>query len=80
MRDHLHRTAQIIPPAFLGDDFLIDAPRGDIVLLIGRTARETLIMAQIQVGFRTIIGHENLAMLIGAHRARIDIEIGIELA
>src|SRR3546814_11034001 len=35
-------------------------------------------MAKIEVGFRPVVGHIDLAMLIGTHRARIDVEIGIE--
>jgi hypothetical protein len=37
-------------------------------------------MAQIEVGFRTVIGNEDLAMFDRAHGARIDVEIGVELA
>ena len=36
-------------------------------------------MSQIQVGFRTVIGHVNLPVLIGAHGARVDIDIGVQL-
>ena len=37
-------------------------------------------MAKIEIRLRAVIGDEDLAMLIGRHRARIDIEIGVELA
>ena len=37
-------------------------------------------MAEVEVGLRPVVGDEDLAVLIGAHRPRIDIEIGIELA
>jgi hypothetical protein len=37
-------------------------------------------MAEVEIGFRAVIGHENLAMLEGRHRAGIDVEIGVELA
>ena len=37
-------------------------------------------MAEIEIGLGAVIGHEDLAVLIGAHRAGIDIEIGVELA
>jgi len=37
-------------------------------------------VAQIEIGLGTIIGDENLAMLIGRHRAGIDIQIRVELA
>src|SRR5690606_7930190 len=34
---------------------------------------------EVEVGFRPVVGHIDLAMLIRAHRARIDVEIGTEL-
>src|SRR3546814_10305521 len=37
-------------------------------------------MAQIEVGLRPVVGDVDLAVLIGRHRARIDVEIRIELA
>jgi hypothetical protein len=37
-------------------------------------------MAKIEIGLRPVVGHVNLAMLIGRHRAGVDVEIGIELA
>ena len=37
-------------------------------------------MAEIEIGLGAVVGDEHLAVLIGAHRPRIDIEIGVELA
>ena len=36
-------------------------------------------MAEIQVGFGAVVGHEYLAVLERAHRTRVDIDVGIEL-
>src|SRR3546814_2995386 len=36
-------------------------------------------MTKIKVGFRPVVSHINFTMLIGRHRARIDVQIGIEL-
>src|SRR5947209_2905514 len=40
--------------------------------------RETLVVAQIEIGFSAIIGDEHLPMLERTHRARVHIQIGIE--
>ncbi len=80
VRDHLHGAAQIAALALLLDHLAVDAARGDIVGLARRDAGEALIMAQIEIGLRAVIGDIDLAMLERAHRARIDIQIGIELA
>ena len=80
MRDDLHRGAQIIAAPFLGDNVPVHAARGDIVALMCRDAGEALIMAKIQIGLGPVIGDVDLSVLIRAHRARIDIQIGIEFA
>ena len=36
-------------------------------------------MPQVQIGFGAIFGYKDFPMLIGAHRAGIHIEIGVEL-
>ena len=78
--NHLHGAAQIAALALLLDHLAVDAPRGDIVGLARRDAGEALIMAQIQIGLRAVVGDIDFAMLERAHRARIDIQIGIEFA
>jgi len=80
VRDDLHRGAEIIAAPLALDDRLIDAARGHIVRLARRHAGEALVMAKVEIGLRAVIGDVHLAVLIGRHRARIDIEIGIELA
>ena len=80
VRDHLHGGAEIFAAAFPGDHRGIDAAGGDVVGLLGVDAGEALVVTQIEVGLRPVIGHENLAVLIRAHRARIDVQIGVEFA
>ena len=81
VRDHLHRGAQIVAAPLLGrEHVLIDAARGDVVVPPGRNAGEALVMAEIEIGLGAVVGYEHLAVLVGAHRARIDIEIRVELA
>src|SRR5262249_44443545 len=64
----------------LGDDVLIDAPGGDVVGLAGRTSREALVMAEIEIGLGAVVGHEYFAVLIRRHRSGIEVEIGVEFA
>ena len=46
----------------------------------GGTPGEALVMAEIEIGLRAVVGHEHFAVLIRRHRAGIEVEIGIELA
>ena len=80
VRDHLDGGAEIVAPPFLGDDVEIDAARRDVVGLRRRHAGEALVMAEVEVGLGPVVGDEDLAVLVGAHRPRIDVEIGVELA
>ncbi len=80
VRDHLHGGAEIFAAPFPADHARIDAAGGDVVALARIDAGEALVMAEIEVGLGPVVGHEDLAVLIGAHRAGIDVEVRIELA
>ncbi len=80
VRNDLNGRAEIIPAAFLGQDVEIDAAGRDVVLARRGIAGEALVVAEIEIGFRAVIGDEHLAVLVRRHRAGIDVEIRIELA
>ena len=80
VRDHLDGGAEIIAAPLAREDILIDAAGGDVVLLGGRTPGEALVMAEVEIGLRAVVGHEHLAVLVGRHGTGIDVEIGVELA
>ena len=63
-----------------GDHLGIDAPGGGVVEPRGMDAGEALVMAEVQIGLGAVVGDEHLPVLVRAHRARIDVEIGVELA
>ena len=77
VRDHLHGGAQIIAAPLALDHGRIDSAGRHIVAAARGNAGETLIMAEVEIGFGTIVGDENLAMLQRAHRAGIDVQIGV---
>ena len=41
--------------------------------------RKPLVVAQVEVGLGAVVGHEHFAVLIGRHRPRINIQVGIAL-
>ena len=65
VRDDLHRLAQVVAPALLVDNALIDAARGDVVGASCLDVGEALIVSQVQVGLMAIDGDVALAVLIG---------------
>ena len=79
MRDDLDGAAQVIAAALFADHLGIDLPGGDVADPVQADVDKALVMTQVQVGLRAIIQHVHLAMLVGAHRAGIDIDIGVQL-
>src|SRR5204862_7791013 len=41
--------------------------------------REAFVMPEVEVGLRTVVGHDDFAVLERGHRARIDVDVRIEL-
>ena len=80
VRDHLDRFSQIIATPLFLQHVGIDPARGNGIGLARGHASEPLVMAQVQIGFRTVIGDEHFAMFKRRHRAGIDVQIRVQLA
>jgi len=78
MRNHLHRTSEIVTPAFLADYVSVNTTGGEIIAFKHGGTDVAFIMAQIQIGLGAIVGDKHLAMLKWAHGTRIHINIGIQ--
>src|SRR5690606_29700030 len=79
MRNDLHRATKIITPALLAQDRLIHPSRREVVLSGHARTDDALVMPEIEVGLCSIFGYENFAVLKRRHRARIHVDIGVEL-
>ena len=79
MRDHLNGLPEVVSAALFREDALIDAAAGDVVGLGQACVSEALIVAEVKVSLRSIVGDEHFSVLKRAHGARIDVQIGIEL-
>ncbi len=79
VRNDLHGLAEEFAPPLLVDHGKIDLARGVVRVAVQRRVGEPLVVAQVEVGFAAVVQHVDFAVLIGAHRARIDVDIGIEL-
>src|SRR3984893_491668 len=78
--DDLDRRAQIFAAPFAADDRGVDPPGGDRIAAPRGNPDIALIVAEIEIGLGTVVGDEYLAVLVGAHRAGGDVQVGIELA
>ena len=77
--DHLHGLAQILPATLGVQHVPVDLAGGEVGELVQILVDEALIVAEIQVGLRPVLGDVDLAVLVGAHGAGVHIDIGIQL-
>ena len=79
MRNHLDGFAQIIPAPFFGNNLLVNTAGRPVVVARESGVGEALVMPEVEVRFRAVVGNENLPVLKRRHRARIDVQIRVEL-
>ena len=77
--DHLHGRAEVIATTLLRDDRVIDLPGRQIRGPRDVPVDEALVVPEVEIGLGTVLGDEHLAVLIGRHRAGVDVEVGIHL-
>ena len=78
VRDHLHGVTEVLAAALLGDDGRINLSGGHIRRAVQIAVQESLVVADVEIGFGAVLGDEHLAVLERVHGAGVDIEIGIE--
>ena len=79
VRDDLHRAAEIVAAALLLDHLQVNLAGRPVVVARRHLVRETFVVTQIEVCLRSVVGDVHLAVLERAHRARVDVDIRIEL-
>ncbi|CQA08506.1 Uncharacterised protein [Mycobacteroides abscessus] len=79
MRNHLHGVTQVLATPFLGDDRRIHLPGSHIRRPRQITVQEALVVPDVQIGLRAVLGDEDLAVLERVHGARVHVEIRVEL-
>ena len=70
VRDDLHRAAEVVAAALLADDRVVDRAGGDVRRARRVRVGEALVVAEVEVGLRAVLGDEHLAVLERRHRAR----------
>ncbi len=79
VRHHLHGAAEVVAAALAADDGVVDAAGGDVGGAAGVGVGEALVVAEVEVGLGAVLGDEHLAVLVGRHRAGVDVDVGVEL-
>ena len=79
VRDHLDGAAEVVAAALAPDHRVVDRAGGGVGGAARVGVREALVVAQVEVGLRAVLGDEHLAVLERAHRARVDVDVRVEL-
>jgi hypothetical protein len=79
VRDDLHGRPEIVATTFLRDDALVDAARREIAVPTRGRAHEALVVAEVEIRLRAVVGDEHFAVLERAHGARVHVDVRIEL-
>jgi hypothetical protein len=79
VRDDLNGVAEVVASPLLGDDARVHLTGGDVRRFGQVHVEEPFVVTHVEVGFRAIVGYEDLTVLERVHRAGVDVEVGVEL-
>ena len=77
--DDLYGMAEVVAHALSGDHVAVHATGGEVVRLLEILAEEPLVVADVEVRLQTVPRHEHLAVLVGVHRPRVHVDVGVDL-
>src|SRR6266566_2305935 len=77
--DDLDRLAEIIAASLLLNHCAVDLPRRDVMVPGQVDVQESLVVAEVQIDLGAVVEDEHLSVLVRIHRARVDVQIGIDL-
>ena len=77
VRNYLYRCSEIVAATFFVYDSLVNLAGGDIAVYVKIFVDEALVMSEIEVGLRAVVGHEDFSVLVRAHRSRINVYIRV---
>ncbi len=73
----LHGLAEVIAAPLFAEDGFVNAAGGPVIVAAELGVCESLVMAEVQVGFRAVLGDEDFAVLKRAHGARVNVQVRI---
>ena len=79
MGDDLHGRAEVFPSPLLVQHVPVDLAGGEVGEAVEVLVDEAFVVTEVEVGFRAVLGDVDLAVLVGAHRAGVDVDVRVEL-
>src|SRR5580704_4630010 len=69
--------SEVIAAALLGENGFVDAAAGPVIVAGKLDVGEAFVVAEVEVGFSTIVGDKDFAVLIRAHSAGIHVQVRV---
>ena len=77
MGNYLHGLAEVIAAALFAEDGFVDAAGRPVIVAAEFGVGEALVVAEVEIGLRTVLGDEDFTVLKRAHGPRINVEVRI---
>ena len=77
--DHLDGLPQVLAPALLVEHVPVDLAGGQVGVLVQVLVNKPLVVAQVQVGLRPVLGDVHLPVLVRTHGAGVHVDVGVQL-
>ena len=78
MGNHLDGSSAVIAPAFFVKNGPVYFSGGYIGILIQTFVDKPLVMPQVKICFRAVVGYKDLSVLYGIHSSRVYVDVGVE--
>ena len=79
VRNDLHGLAEVFAAALLVQHVPVHLAGRQVREPVEVLVDEPLVVAEVEVRLRAVLGHVDLAVLVRAHRARVDVDVRVEL-
>ena len=79
VRNHLNRGTEVLSAALFVKNIPVYFSRGQVRIFTEIFVDETLVMTQVKISLRSVLGYEYFSVLKRAHGSRIHIDIRIQL-
>ena len=79
VRDHLHGAAKIFSVTLLVKNVGVDLAGREVGIFVEVLVDKTLVVTEVKVGLCSVLGHINLAVLVRAHGAGVNVDVRVEL-
>ena len=79
VRDHLDGAAEVVAAPLARDHRAVDLAGRDVRGFRGDAVREALVVPEVEVGLGAVLRDVDLAVLVGAHGAGVDVQVRVAL-